>query len=119
MGEAELRKLSLNPQGGIMLELTMPEKPNFYKHLLEHPSLIRLVFSSGGRAQEAALKLLEVNEGVAGFGRAFVEGMRASQTDKEFGQHLTAVCRRTYEASRAPSRAALEDRHESSRLLGG
>merc|ERR1711920_817675 len=116
--EAELRKLSLKPKGGIMLELTMPDKSNFYKHLLEHPSLIRLVYSFGGRPQDDALQLLEVNQGVAGFGQAFMEGMRANQTVKEFGQHLTVLCRRTYEASRAPSQA-FDDYQESSRMLGG
>ena len=94
----ELDKLSDDQQ--VMLKLTLPTEPNFYKVLVEHPRVLRLVALSGGYSRDDANAMLAKNDGViASFSRALTEGLSAQQSDGEFDKVLDTAIESIYQAS--------------------
>jgi fructose-bisphosphate aldolase, class I len=84
----------------VMLKLTLPEEDNFYRELVEHPRVLRVVALSGGYSREEANARLARNPGVvASFSRALTEGLSANQTDEEFNRALDNAIQSIYEAS--------------------
>ena len=95
----ELDKLSDDQQ--VMLKLTLPTEPNFYKVLVEHPRVLRVVALSGGYSRDDANAMLAQNDGViASFSRALTEGLSAQQSDGEFDKVLDAAIESIYQASK-------------------
>lgn len=81
----------------VMLKLTLPAKANFYKPLVDHPRVMRVVALSGGYSREEACRKLADNAGIiASFSRALTEGLSAKQSDADFdkvlGRTVEAVC---------------------------
>jgi len=104
--EALLKKYLLEgletiPEGQyVMFKLTLPEEDGFYKELVEHPRVLRVVALSGGYTREEANARLARNPGiVASFSRALTEGLHVSQTDEEFNKVLDEAIQSIYEAS--------------------
>ena len=94
----ELEKLPKGEQ--VMLKLTIPTVPDFYKELIEHPAVMRVVALSGGYSREDSNELLKKNHGlIASFSRALSEGLSAGQTDEEFDNMLKDSVDSIYEAS--------------------
>ena len=101
---AEILK-QLNALGAdkqVMLKLTLPEKANLYKPLVDHPRVMRVVALSGGYSREEANRRLSENTGIiASFSRALTEGLSAKQADSDFdavlGDTIDCIC----EASKA------------------
>ncbi len=86
----------------VMLKLTLPTKANFYKPLVDHPRVMRVVALSGGYTREEANRLLAQNTGViASFSRALTEGLTAQQTDAEFDAVLAKAIDDIFQASKA------------------
>ncbi|HYF97189.1 MAG TPA: fructose bisphosphate aldolase [Patescibacteria group bacterium] len=84
----------------VMLKLTLPNAPNFYQELVDHPKVVRVVALSGGYSREVANAKLQENNGViASFSRALTEGLSAKQTDEEFNATLDASIKNIYQAS--------------------
>lgn len=84
----------------VMLKLTLPDTDNFYRSLVEHPSVLRVVALSGGYSRHDANEKLARNNGmIASFSRALTEGLTAQQTDDEFNQTLDATIAEIYAAS--------------------
>jgi fructose-bisphosphate aldolase, class I len=84
----------------VMLKLTLPEQDNFYKELVDHPRVLRVVALSGGYSREEANARLSRNTGVvASFSRALTEGLTAQQSDEEFDKLLDEAIRTIYDAS--------------------
>lgn len=84
----------------IMLKLTIPSIPNFYKELIEHPMVLRVVALSGGYSREEANVLLAENHGlIASFSRALVEGLSAGQSDEDFAKEMKKSVDSIYEAA--------------------
>jgi fructose-bisphosphate aldolase class I len=84
----------------IMLKLTLPEQDDFYRELVDHPKVLKVVALSGGYTREEANERLARNHGVvASFSRALTEGLTAQQTDDEFNAALDASIKSIYEAS--------------------
>ena len=84
----------------VMLKITIPTVDNFYKEIIEHPMMLRVVALSGGYSREQANELLSRNHGViASFSRALVEGLSAQQTDAKFNTMLEASIEDVYQAS--------------------
>ncbi len=84
----------------VMLKVTIPTVANFYKEIIEHPKMLRVVALSGGYPCEEANKLLYKNNGmIASFSRALVEGLSAKQSDEEFNNVLQAAIDKIYAAS--------------------
>ncbi len=104
--EALLKKYLLEgletiPEGQyVMFKLTLPEEDGFYKELVEHPRVLKVVALSGGYTREEANARLARNPGiVASFSRALTEGLHVSQTDEEFNKVLDDAIQSIYEAS--------------------
>ena len=86
----------------VMLKLSLPEKANIYKPLVDHPRVMRVVALSGGYSREEANRKLAENTGIiASFSRALTEGLSAKQADSDFdavlGDTIDCIC----EASKA------------------
>ena len=85
----------------VMLKLSLPEKPNQYKSLCEHPRVMRVVALSGGYSrQDANAKLAQNTRMIASFSRALTEGLSAQQSDDEFNRTLDASIEAIFQASR-------------------
>ena len=86
----------------IMLKLTLPEKPNLYKPLIDDPRVMRVVALSGGYSRDDANAKLAQNTGmIASFSRALTEGLSAQQSDAEFDAALAEAIDSIFQASRA------------------
>ena len=88
--EEILKCLSALPENQkVMFKLTLPEKPNLYKPLIDHPRCLRVLALSGGYSiGEANEKLAKNLDMIASFSRALTEGLNANQTDNEFNAAL-------------------------------
>lgn len=84
----------------VMLKITIPSVDNYYKEIVEHPMMLRVVALSGGYTRSEADELLSRNHGViASFSRALAEGLSAQQSDAEFNATLDASVEEIYQAS--------------------
>ena len=90
----------LGPNDRVMLKLTLPEKDDFYRPLLDHPKVLKVVALSGGYSRDDANRRLARNHGmVASFSRALVEGLLSQQSEKEFDSALDASIESIFRAS--------------------
>lgn len=90
----------LSEDQNVMIKITIPTVDNYYKELIDHPRVLRVVALSGGYKRDDAIKKLAANEGlVASFSRALSEGVSASQSDEEFNEMLENSIKGIYEAS--------------------
>ncbi|MDP4701880.1 MAG: fructose bisphosphate aldolase [Ilumatobacteraceae bacterium] len=98
---ALLKELDAQPADQpVMLKLTLPEDDNFYRDLVKHPSVLRVVALSGGYSRDDANTKLSKNNGViASFSRALTEGLFAQQSDTEFNAALDSAIASIYAAS--------------------
>jgi fructose-bisphosphate aldolase class I len=88
----------------VMFKLTLPEEDDFYRVLVEHPRVLKVVALSGGYSRADANARLARNPGiVASFSRALTEGLSAQQSEEEFNTTLNEAIQSIYEASLAPS----------------
>lgn len=106
--EAILREEILNnldalPEGAhVMLKLSLPTEANFYKPLIDHPKVMRVVALSGGYSRDEANGKLAQNAGmIASFSRGLAEGLTAQQSDEEFNATISDAIDGIYEASKA------------------
>ncbi|MFD3316639.1 fructose bisphosphate aldolase [Alteromonas macleodii] len=92
----------LNEGQEVMLKLTLPTEANFYKELVDHPRVLKVVALSGGYSREEANAKLAENQGViASFSRALTEGVSAKQSQEEFEATLDKAIEDIYQASKA------------------
>ena len=84
----------------VMLKLTIPEQADFYKELVDHPKVLKVVALSGGYSRDDANAKLAENHGmIASFSRALTEGVSAQQIDAEFEATLDTAIEAIYQAS--------------------
>ena len=84
----------------VMLKLTLPEKANLYKPLVDHPRVMRVVALSGGYDRDEANARLAKNTGmIASFSRALTEGLSAQQSEAEFNETIAASIDSIHQAS--------------------
>ena len=94
------RLTAADPERPVMLKLTIPEVDDFYRPLIEHPAVLRVVALSGGYSREDANARLSRNHGmIASFSRALTEGLNAAQSDEDFDRTLDASIEGIYRAS--------------------
>jgi len=95
------RRLDTVPDGQrVMIKLSLPSETNFYRRLIEHPKVMRVVALSGGYSREEANELLAKNTGlIASFSRALTEGLSVDQSDEQFNTTLDTAIRSIYDAS--------------------
>ncbi len=84
----------------VMLKLSLPSQPDYYRALITHPKVIRVVALSGGYTQAQANAILQQNPGmIASFSRALTEGLSARQNDDDFDAALAKTIENIYAAS--------------------
>lgn len=84
----------------VMLKITLPDEPDFYRPIVEHPRMLKVVALSGGYTREEANEKLAQNPGViASFSRALTEGLHVDQSDEEFNRTLDEAIGSIYAAS--------------------
>ena len=84
----------------VMLKLTLPEADGFYRELVQHPNVLRVVALSGGYSRDDANGRLARNPGViASFSRALTEGLNDAQSAEDFDATLDQSIKGIYEAS--------------------
>jgi fructose-bisphosphate aldolase class I len=101
MRDEIIKQLDRLPAGQqVMLKLTIPTTVNFFKPLVDHPKVMRVVALSGGYSRDEANALLARNTGlIASFSRALSEGLSAKQSDAEFNATLEKTVQSIYDAS--------------------
>ncbi len=99
--QALLSRLDQVPEDqSVMFKLTLPEEENFYRDLVKHPRVLKVVALSGGYTRDEANARLVRNRGVvASFSRALTEGLTVDQPDDEFDTALDASAETIYQAS--------------------
>ncbi|NIK11479.1 fructose bisphosphate aldolase [Alkalibacillus almallahensis] len=91
---------ALNDDQYVMLKLTIPEVPNHYKELIDHPNVVRVVALSGGYSRDEANNRLKDHVGlIASFSRALVTELNVNQTKEQFNDALQAAVNSIYDAS--------------------
>jgi fructose-bisphosphate aldolase class I len=96
-----LKQLDALPEGQqVMLKLSIPVVPNFYRELIAHPKVLAVVALSGGYSTEEACAELAKNQGmIASFSRGLLQDLRAQQSDEEFDRTLGAAIDQIHMAS--------------------
>ena len=90
----------LNENQTVMLKLSLPNKPNLYQDLVNHPRVLKVVALSGGYSRDDANKMLAENNGViASFSRALTESLSAKQSDDQFDALLDSTIQSIFNAS--------------------
>jgi fructose-bisphosphate aldolase class I len=86
----------------VMLKLSLPSEDGFYRDLIDHPKVLRVVALSGGYSRDEANVILARNPGmIASFSRALTEGLTAQQSDAEFDAALDTAIASIFAASKA------------------
>ena len=84
----------------VMLKLSIPDVPDFYRELIEHKRVMRVVALSGGYTREEAVEALKKNRGlIASFSRALLEGLSHDQDENTFNTTMEKSVREIYDAS--------------------
>ena len=84
----------------VMLKLSIPDEPDFYRELIEHKGVMRVVALSGGYTREEAVEALKKNKGlIASFSRALLEGLSHDQDENTFNTTMEKSVREIYDAS--------------------
>lgn len=96
-----LENLKLLPKDlKVIFKLTIPSTDNFYRDLMLHPQVLRVVALSGGYLRSDANDKLAANHGlIASFSRALLEGLNDGQSDAEFNETLSQSIKDIYKAS--------------------
>lgn len=84
----------------VMLKVTIPTEDDFYRELIDHERVVRVVALSGGYSRDDANKKLTKNPGlIASFSRALVENALYSQSEEEFNEEMEKSVGGIYDAS--------------------
>ena len=84
----------------VMLKLTLPDVADFYRPLIEHPRVARVVALSGGYTRADACERLASNHGlIASFSRGLINELKQSMNDSEFNATLAKSIDEIYRAS--------------------
>jgi fructose-bisphosphate aldolase class I len=84
----------------VMIKLTIPDEADFYRPLIEHPRVVRVVALSGGYTRSDACKRLAENHGmIASFSRALINELKKPMSDEEFNSTLKDAIYEIYDAS--------------------
>jgi fructose-bisphosphate aldolase, class I len=91
---------ALPESSNVMIKLTIPDEPDFYRPLIEHPRVVRVVALSGGYTRSDACKKLAQNHGmIASFSRALINELKKPMSDSEFDKTLETSIDEIYQAS--------------------
>jgi fructose-bisphosphate aldolase class I len=99
--ESITRQLNqLGSDENVMLKLSIPTIDDFYRPLIEHRNVVRVVALSGGYSRDEADARLARNHGmIASFSRALTEGLTTQMSDEDFDKALEETIGEIYAAS--------------------
>jgi fructose-bisphosphate aldolase, class I len=98
--ELKKRTDALPADRQVMFKLTLPDVPDLYLPLVNHPRVARIVALSGGYSRADACQRLAANHGmIASFSRALVQDLRVSMSDAEFEMALAQSIDEIHRAS--------------------
>jgi fructose-bisphosphate aldolase class I len=84
----------------VMIKLTIPDVPDLYKLVIDHPRTLRVVALSGGYQLHDACQRLSRNHGmIASFSRALLDDLKLQMSDAEFDAALAKAADEIYRAS--------------------
>ncbi len=84
----------------VMIKLTIPDVPDLYKPVIDHPRTLRVVALSGGYQLHDACQRLSRNHGmIASFSRALLDDLKKQMSDAEFDAALAKAADEIYRAS--------------------
>lgn len=84
----------------VMLKITIPSEDDFYREIIDHDKVLRVVALSGGYTREDACRRMKKHPGlIASFSRALVEDIHVDQSDEEFNENMKESVDEIYEAS--------------------
>jgi fructose-bisphosphate aldolase class I len=84
----------------VMLNVTIPTTPDFYKPFGDHKAMVRFVALSGGYGRGEACAKLRNNHGmIASFSRALTEDLRIEIDDTAFNANLGSAIDEIFAAS--------------------
>ena len=73
----------------VMIKVSLPSRPDFYRECIDHPRCLRVVALSGGYSREEAIQLLSQQPKMAAsFSRALTEGLDYLSSDEDFDRTL-------------------------------
>ena len=91
---------ALGGDGKVMIKLTIPDVPDTYKPVIDHPRVLRVVALSGGYELHDACRRLSRNHGIiASFSRALIDNLKFEMSDAEFDPTLARTIDEIYRAS--------------------
>src|SRR3954468_14695595 len=91
---------SVSDDQPLMFKLSIPTVDDFYRDLIDHPKVLRVVALSGGYSREEADERLTRNPGlIASFSRALTEGLSRQQSDGDFDATLDKAISAIFQAS--------------------
>ncbi|WP_296655165.1 fructose bisphosphate aldolase [Paraburkholderia sp.] len=84
----------------VMIKLTIPDTPDFYLPLIDHPRVVRVVALSGGYTRSDACRRLAANhQMIASFSRALINDLTKSMSEPEFDAALVQSIDEIWKAS--------------------
>ena len=91
---------ALGQDDKVMIKLTIPEVPDLYKPVIDHPRTLRVVALSGGYQLHDACRRLSRNHNmIASFSRALVGDLKLQMSEAEFNTALDKTVDEIYRAS--------------------
>ena len=91
---------ALGGDGKVMIKLTIPDVPDTYKPVIDHPRVLRVVALSGGYELHDACRRLSRNHGIiASFSRALIDNLKLEMSEAEFDRTLASTIDEIYRAS--------------------
>ena len=91
---------SVSDDQQLMFKISIPTVDDFYRDLIDHPKVLRVVALSGGYSREEADERLARNPGlIASFSRALTEGLSRQQSDEDFDATLDKAISAIFQAS--------------------
>lgn len=101
LAEEILKELNqLTADQYVLLKITIPEEPETYTEISQHPQMVRVVALSGGYAtDEANAKLKATPHVIASFSRALAQDLRDDQEEAAFNQTIAQAIDGIYDAS--------------------
>lgn len=91
----------------LIFKLTLPDEPDLYRNLVDHPRVMRVLALSGGYERAAAVARLARNAGmIASFSRVLIGDLRVGMTDEAFSAKLEETIDALHDASTIKSALA-------------
>lgn len=95
-----MKQLEFLDEEVFMLRILIPDIPDFYKEITEHPNILGVVALLEDYTQEVAVNKLANNDNmIASFSKALLKNLHIDQNDEKFNSVLKAATEKIYQIS--------------------